>query len=79
MPIMSIPPLAKTQILPSLKIISFLNQKEPIIKFKTEVKLNNNSKFLMNTENNKKIKSYAKYISREQIILLGLVFGDSLH
>jgi len=79
MPIMSIPPLAKTQILPSLKIISFLNQKEPIIKFKTEVKLNNNSKFLMNTVNNKKIKSYAKYISREQIILLGLVFGDSLH
>jgi len=41
--------------------------------------LNNNSKFLMNTVNNKKIKSYAKYISREQIILLGLVFGDSLH
>jgi hypothetical protein len=79
MPIMSIPPLAKTQILPSLKTISFLNQKEPIIKFKTEVKLNNNSKFLMNTVNNKKIKSYAKYISREQIILLGLVFGDSLH
>jgi hypothetical protein len=78
-PIISIPPLAKTQILPSLKIISFLNQKEPIIKFKTEVKLNNNSKFLMNTVNNKKIKSYAKYISREQIILLGLVFGDSLH
>jgi hypothetical protein len=78
-PIASIPPLAKTQILPSLKIISFLNQKEPIIKFKTEVKLNNNSKFLMNTVNNKKIKSYAKYISREQIILLGLVFGDSLH
>lgn len=77
--IMSIPPLAKTQILPSLKTISFLNQKEPIIKFKTEVKLNNNSKFLMNTANNKKIKSYAKYISREQIILLGLVFGDSLH
>lgn len=79
MPIMSIPPLAKTQILPSLKTISFLNQKEPIIKFKSEVKLNNNSKFLMNTVNNKKIKSYAKYISREQIILLGLVFGDSLH
>ena len=79
MPIMSIPPLAKTQILPSLKTISFLNQKEPIIKFKTEVKLNNNSKFLMNTVNNKKIKSHAKYISREQIILLGLVFGDSLH
>ena len=78
-PIISIPPLAKTQILPSLKTISFLNQKEPIIKFKTEVKLNNNSKFLMNTVNNKKIKSYAKYISREQIILLGLVFGDSLH
>jgi hypothetical protein len=77
--IMSIPPLAKTQILPSLKTISFLNQKEPIIKFKTDVKLNNNSKFLMNTVNNKKIKSYAKYISREQIILLGLVFGDSLH
>ena len=77
--IMSIPPLAKTQILPSLKTISFLNQKEPIIKFKTEVKLNNNSKFLMNTANNKNIKSYAKYISREQIILLGLVFGDSLH
>lgn len=77
--IMSIPPLAKIQILPSLKTISFLNQKEPIIKFKTEVKLNNNSKFLMNTVNNKKIKSYAKYISREQIILLGLVFGDSLH
>ncbi len=77
--IMSIPPLAKTQILPSLKVISFLNQKEPIIKFKTEVKLNNNSKFLMNTANNKNIKSYAKYISREQIILLGLVFGDSLH
>jgi len=77
--IMGIPPLAKTQILPSLKIISFLNQKEPIIKFKTEVKLNNNSKFLMNTVNNKKIKSHAKYISREQIILLGLVFGDSLH
>jgi hypothetical protein len=77
--IMSIPPLAKTQILPSLKVISFLNQKEPIVKFKTEVKLNNNSKFLMNTANNKNIKSYAKYISREQIILLGLVFGDSLH
>jgi hypothetical protein len=81
-PIANIPPLAKTQILPSLKTISFLNQKEPIIKFKTEVKLNNNSKFLMNTgnnQNNQKIKSYAKYISREQIILLGLVFGDSLH
>ena len=80
--IISIPPLAKTQILPSLKTISFLNQTEPIIKFKSDVKLNNNSKFLMNTANtanNKKIKSYAKYISREQFILFGLVFGDSLH
>lgn len=75
-----IPMSAKSQILPSLKFITEINKTKPIVEFKLRARTNNNSKILMNNNiNNKKVKSYAKYISREQIILLGLVFGDSLH
>jgi hypothetical protein len=71
--------LAKTQIIPSLKEVSKINSLNPVVEFKSKVRANNNTKSLMNNNiNNKLISSYAKYISREQIIMLGLVFGDSL-
>lgn len=72
--------LAKTQILLSLKEISKINSKNPVIEFKSKVLASNNAKLLMNNNIiNKPILSYAKYISREQIIMLGLVFGDTLN
>jgi len=79
-PINSIPSLAKSQLEPSLKHISHMNQLDPVIEFKSRVRVNNNSKLMLgNNINNKSISSYAKYISREQLILLGLVFGDTLN
>lgn len=76
----TIPPLAKNQIIPSLKTISKINSQNPVVEFKSKVLASNNAKLLMNNNiNNKRISSSAKYISREQIIMLGLVFGDSLH
>ena len=76
----TIPSLAKSQILPSLVNISRLNKTEPIVQFQSRVRINNNAKLLMNNNiQNKDMDSYVRYISREQIILLGLVFGDSLH
>ena len=79
-PINSIPSIAKSQIEPSLKHISRINQRDPVIEFKSHVRVNNNSKITLgNNINNKNIESFTKYISREQLILLGLVFGDTLH
>jgi hypothetical protein len=79
-PINTIPPLAKSQIEPSLKHISYMNQRDPVIEFKSKVRVNNNSKLMLgNNINNKRIESFTKYISREQLIMLGLVFGDSLN
>ena len=78
-PITTISSFAKSQLEPSLKYISRMNQRDPVIDFKSKVRVNNNSKFLMNNINNKSIESFTKYISREQLILLGLVFGDSLN
>lgn len=79
-PVFTIPSLAKSQLLISLSKISKLNQREPIVEFQSKVRINNNAKLLMNNNiRNKDIDSYVRYISREQIILLGLVFGDSLH
>jgi hypothetical protein len=76
----NIPSLAKTQIIPSLKEVSKINSQNPVVEFKSKVRASNNTKLLMNNNiNNKNIKSYAKYISREQIIMLGLVFGDTLN
>jgi hypothetical protein len=79
-PINSIPSLAKSQLEPSLKHISNMNQQNPMIEFKSKVRVNNNSKLMLgNNINNKRIESFTKYISREQLILLGLVFGDTLN
>jgi len=79
-PINTIPSLAKSQIEPSLKHISYMNQRDPVIEFKSKVRVNNNSKLMLgNNINNKRIESFTKYISREQLILLGLVFGDTLN
>jgi hypothetical protein len=79
-PINTIPSLAKSQLEPSLKHISYMNQRDPVIEFKSKVKVSNNSKLMLgNNINNKRIESFAKYISREQLILLGLVFGDTLN
>ena len=76
----TIPSLAKSQVLPSLKEISKLNQNQPIVEFKSKVRVNNNSKLMLgNNINNKRIESFTKYISREQLIMLGLVFGDTLN
>jgi len=76
----TIPALAKSQIEPSLKYISYINQRDPVIQFKSKVRVNNNSKLMLgNNINNKRIESFTKYISREQLILLGLVFADSLN
>jgi hypothetical protein len=79
-PVNSIPSLAKSQLEPSLKYISHMNQQNPTIEFTSKVRVNNNSRLLLgNNINNKRIESFTKYISREQLILLGLVFGDSLN
>lgn len=79
-PINTIPSLAKSQIEPSLKYISYMNQRDPVIEFNSKVRVNNNSKLMLgNNITNKRIESFTKYISREQIIMLGLVFGDSLN
>lgn len=79
-PINTIPALAKSQIEPSLKYISYMNQRDPVIEFKSKVRVNNNSKLMLgNNITNKRIESFTKYISREQLIMLGLVFGDSLN
>lgn len=79
-PINTIPSLAKSQLEPSLKYISHMNQQNPTIEFKSKVRVNNNSKLMLgNNINNKRIESFPKYISREQIIMLGLVFGDTLN
>ena len=57
-----------------------MNQRDPVIEFKSKVRVNNNSKLMLgNNINNKRIESFTKYISREQLIMLGLVFGDSLN
>jgi hypothetical protein len=79
-PINTIPSLAKSQLEPSLKHISYMNQRDPVIEFKSKVRVNNNSKLMLgNNINNKRIESFTKYISREQLIMLGLVFGDTLN
>jgi hypothetical protein len=79
-PINTIPSLARSQLEPSLKHISYMNQRDPVIEFKSKVKVSNNSKLMLgNNINNKQIESFTKYISREQLILLGLVFGDTLN
>ena len=79
-PVSTISSFAKSQLLNSLQGIAILNQREPIVEFQSKVRVNNNAKLLMNNNiRNKDIDSYVRYISREQIILLGLVFGDSLH
>lgn len=79
-PINTIPSLAKSQLEPSLKYISHMNQQNPTIEFKSKVRVNNNSKLMLgNNINNKRIETFPKYISREQIIMLGLVFGDTLN
>ena len=79
-PVSTIPSLAKTQVLIALKNIAYLNQRDPMVEFQSKVRVNNNAKLLMNNNiRNKHMDSYVRYISREQIIMLGLVFGDSLH
>jgi hypothetical protein len=79
-PVSIIPSFAKTQVLSALKSITYLNQRDPMVEFKSKVRVNNNAKLLMNNNiRNKHMDSYVRYISREQIIMLGLVFGDSLH
>ena len=79
-PINTIPAFAKSQLEPSLKYISHINQDSPTIEFKSKVKVNNNSNLMLgNNIKNKRIESFTKYISREQLILLGLVFGDTLN
>jgi hypothetical protein len=79
-PINTIPSLARSQLEPSLKHISYMNQRDPVIEFKSKVKVSNNSKLMLgNNINNKQIESFTKYISREQLIMLGLVFGDTLN
>ena len=79
-PINSIPSLAKSQLEPSLKHISNMNQQNPMIEFKSKVRVNNNSKLMLgNNINNKRVESFTKYIAREQFILLGLVFGETLN
>lgn len=76
----NISPLGISQLIPSLEEISKINSHSPVVNFKSKVGVNNNSKLLLgNNINNKRIESQAKYISREQLILLGLVFGDSLN
>lgn len=77
----TIPLLAKNQVDSSLAQIIKINSDSPIVNFKSKVRVNNNSKLMLtnNNINNKRIKSQAKFISREQIILLGLVFGDTLN
>jgi hypothetical protein len=77
----TIPPLAKTQVNSSFALISRINSDTPVVNFKSKVKVNNNSAHMLlnNNINNKRIESQAKYISREQIISLGLVFGDTLN
>ena len=76
----TIPSFAKTQALTALMNITYLNQRDPMIEFQSKVRVNNNAKLLMNNNiRNKHMDSYVRYISREQIIMLGLVFGDSLH
>lgn len=79
-PVSTIPSFARTQAFASLKHIADLNQQNPTVEFQSKVRVNNNAKLLMNNNiSNRPMESYAKYISREQIIMLGLVFGDSLH
>ncbi len=77
----TIPQLAKTQVDASFAQISRINSDTPVVNFKSKVKVNNNSSHMLlnNNINNKRIESQAKYISREQIISLGLVFGDTLN
>jgi hypothetical protein len=76
----NIPSLGNSQLIPSLEEISKINSNIPVVNFKSKVRVNNNSAHMLtNNINNKRIESQAKYISREQIITLGLVFGDSLN
>jgi hypothetical protein len=76
----NISPLGTSQLIPSLEEISKINSITPVVNFKSKVKVNNTSKLMLNNNiNNKRIESQAKYISREQIIMLGLVFGDTLN
>lgn len=76
----NIPSLGNSQLIPSLEEISKINSNIPVVNFKSKVRVNNNSAHMLNNNiNNKRIQSEAKYISREQLIMLGLVFGDSLN
>jgi hypothetical protein len=76
----NISPLGTSQLIPSLEEISKINSSTPVVNFKSKVKVNNTSKLMLNNNiNNKRIESQAKYISREQLIMLGLVFGDTLN
>ena len=76
----NISPLGTSQLIPSLEEISKINSDTPVVNFKSKVRVNNTSKLMLNNNiNNKRIESQAKYISREQLISLGLVFGDSLN
>jgi len=76
----NIPSLGNSQLIPSLEEISKINSNIPVVNFKSKVRVNNNSSHMLNNNiNNKRIQSEAKYISREQIISLGLVFGDTLN
>lgn len=76
----NISPLGISQLIPSLEEISKINSHIPVVNFKSKVRVNNTSKLMLNNNiNNKRIESQAKYISREHLILLGLVFGDSLN
>jgi len=75
----NISPLGISQLIPSLEEISKINSHIPVVNFKSKVRVNNTSKLMLNNINNKRIESQAKYISREHLILLGLVFGDSLN
>ena len=79
-PFNTIPSLAKTQVDNSFAQIIKINSESPIVNFKSKIRVNNNSKLMLgNNINNKRVKSEAKYISREQFILLGLVFAETLN
>ena len=76
----TIPLLAKTQVDVSFAQIIKINSESPIVNFKSKIRVNNNSTIMLNNNiNNKRIQSEAKYISREQIISLGLVFAETLN